>query len=128
MTIQQVLPAHKLVVRPGQALSFRVPILQGNGEPVPYADASAARAQVRQHPLSAVVIHEWSTTLGNAELVNVSGNLWVRLFADGDETSEWQTTWPARGAEWDLEVTGSDSKPYRVSDPGDVTVLPRSTQ
>jgi hypothetical protein len=93
---------------PGDPVDVLVPIHDDNDVPVPIGDGAvgawSARATVRRSWVATGVLHQWSTTAGNAVIVPGSRGA-VRLVASGEETAAWQQAWPELDAHFDLEVT-----------------------
>lgn len=78
------------------------------------------RSQIRTSFGSSVVEHEFSTTLGNAQLT-----------ADGEVILSWSaaetSAWKFRMAVYDIELTSPEGKTLRL-DGGSVSALPEVTR
>lgn len=116
----------------GELFCLLVPILDRDNQPVeiPEGDTAgwSARAQVRRNPLACDVLHEFSTDLGNAEIVP-GPEAKVRLSALASETALWQQ-WPDYTVGWDLDLTepptsGGDT--YRLA-AGRFRIIPEYTR
>lgn len=118
------LPTVPLPVRCGEPLDVTVAVLDANNQPVPSSQIVSARAQVRARVGSATVLHEWSTTSGNAQIV--SGG--IRLTATAAETQAWQTDWPTPVPRWDLVVVDTAGVTSRVMEPSVVQLDPVLTR
>lgn len=92
------------------------PVTDASGAPVDLTDYTV-RAQVRAHPDSEVVLHEWSTTNSRAEIVGSS----VLLHVDDSDSWDW-----SRGV-YDLHLIDSTNR-HEVIAWGRVTVLPGVTR
>lgn len=107
------LPQVTLEILAGEDLDKTIAVLDGAGAPVPAASIVSARAQVRVRAGSTEVLHEWSTTAGNAQIT--SGG--IRLTATAAETLAWQTDWPTSIPRWDIVVVDTAGVQSRLCEP-----------
>lgn len=107
-----------LVIPQGTTWEVRWPILKDDGTP---ADLGGwqVRAQVRRTRRSAAVLHEWSTTLGNAAISNATISL--RVAANESSAWDWST------AAFDVEIYSLDGRVVRVTQ-GTLHVDPEVTR
>lgn len=75
-----------------------------NGTPID--DTWTVQSQIRSRVDTDVVLHEWSTTIGNAAVVDGA----VTLTLDPAESSAW--AW--RTGHYDIEVTSPDAHIFRL--------------
>lgn len=107
-----------LVIPQGTTWSISWPVTDANGQPIAGAGWSV-RAQVRPYASSGLVLHEWSTTLGNATIVNGS----VALTVSASDSA----AWPWRKGVYDVELTDPSGKVARLAE-GTVVVSPEVTR
>ncbi len=98
-------------IRTGERLSLLIPVLDAAYGAVAVTSGWSARVQVRPSPLSTEVVHEWSTTLGNAELVTGAAG-GIRITATAAETTTWLTEWPPGPLAWDARLVDLADEPH----------------
>lgn len=82
----------------------------------------SVRSQVRLKYQRDTILHEWSTTLGNA-IASANGYVEVRL--EPAESSAW--TWLHTTAVYDVELTDPDGNVIRITQ-GEITISPEITK
>lgn len=107
-----------LLIPQGASWEVRWPINNPDGTPTDLTSWTI-RAQVRESVSSAVVLHEWTTALGNA--MNVTNS--VALTVDPAVSSAW--TWTA--GVFDVELVNVDGRVWRVTQ-GTIRVDPEVTR
>jgi hypothetical protein len=105
-----------LVVAQGDDRAFSWALLDADGEPI-NLQGFTAKAQVRAHPRSAEVLHEWSTANGKAVL----GGGALTLKVNDSETWDWD-----RGV-YDIHLTDGDGN-TEVLARGSIVVVPAVTR
>jgi hypothetical protein len=107
----------------GQPLQVSLPITDSAGAPIAAGALTAARAQVRVEWGSNRVLHEWSTTAGNAAISTGT----VTLTATTAETVNWQIQWPPTVV-WDLQVVDTSGVVHRLTSAGPIRLYPAITR
>lgn len=108
-----------LVILQGTDSGVRWLVNDGSGVPYDFTGWTV-KSQVRASVAAPTVLHEWSTTLGNA---TAGSNGFVSLFWSHAET----TAWTFAGGVFDIELTSPDGKVSRL-DSGRITVRPEVTR
>jgi hypothetical protein len=98
-------------IRTGEKLSRVIPVLDAAYAAVAITSGWSARVQVRANPTSTVVIKEWSTADGTAELVTGAAG-GVRILATAAETTAWLFAWPAGPLSWDVRLVDTAGEPH----------------
>lgn len=105
-----------LEIQQGDDRAFTWPLVDSDGDPMDLGDYSAV-AQVRARPQSSVVLHEWSTANGRAQL----GNGKLTLLVDDSEGWSW-----SHGV-YDIHLTDGSGKTEVIAR-GSVVLIPGVTR
>jgi hypothetical protein len=108
----------ELVIAQGTTWAITWPITDTAGNPL-NIDGWTVRSQVRPDAASPTVLHQWSTTLGNAEAANSTVTLSVRPVDS--------TPWTWRRGVYDVELVDLTGRVARITE-GSVTVSPEVTR
>jgi hypothetical protein len=122
-TMAPLPPSYPITVVCGQPLQVSLPITDSAGAPIAAGALTAARAQVRVEWGSNRVLHEWSTTAGNAAISTGT----VTLTATTAETVNWQIQWPPTVV-WDLQVVDTSGVVHRLTSAGPIRLYPAITR
>ena len=95
-----------LTIPQGPTWETRWPIVDSAGQPA-NLDGWGVRAHVRTQKLSETVLHEWSSTLGNASILGSD----VSLKVSATESSAWN--W--RKGFYDVEIFHTDGRVLRIT-------------
>ena len=117
------LPSYTLNIVCGNPFQASLAVLTAAGSPVSQSALESARAQVRPSWNSGRVLHEWSTSGGNAAI----GSAGVTLTGTVAETIDWQFQWPD-DAVWDLRVVDTSGTVHRLTDVGPIQLYPVITR
>jgi hypothetical protein len=110
--------AHNLTIIQGATFSVAWPITDANGQPIDMTDWTI-RSQIRAAIASPVVLHEFSTALGNATIDAGRVVITVRPIES--------TAWTWRRGVYDVELTDLLGRVARISE-GHVKVSPEVTR
>lgn len=110
-----------LVIPQGTTWSARWPIYGGD---LKLADLTgwSVRSQVRSKSDLSIILHEWSTALGNASASPLG---YVEITVSPTESTAW--TWIYDRPVYDIEVTDPDGNVMRLTQ-GKITVSPEITK
>lgn len=127
----QLPPKIDVEILAGATFVVDVPILGGDGTPLPADDVLSARAQVRPSVDSDELLHEFSEGAG-LERLDDGGDAVLRLTVDEATSNFWEATWPGRSdrvvAVWDLEIIRADGLRHQITQPGTITLIRQITR
>ncbi len=126
----QALPRIDVLCYAGRPFTLTVPLLQGDGSPMPAAAVASARAHVRASVDSDQVLHSFDTADDPIDAVVSDGQ--IVLTATSLVTTSWGDLWPGRApvtvAWWDLEITDDQGEPWQITEPGTFAVVHQVTR